>query len=489
MTGASPLGRGRLAKLLGPAEPAPGHPGRQRIAVATADTLKPRMAGPAIRAWQVAAALAPEHDVQLVTTSECTLNSPDFAVRQLSTEPDVRDLERWCDVLFFQGNVFDDYPFLQGTAKVVIVDLYDPFQLEQLEQTREHDPETRRQIVHNATAAANRQCLRGDFFLCASEKQRDFWLGHLTALGRVNTVTYDSDTTLRSLIEVVPFGISHESPRRTRRALKGVVPGIDDDDKVLLWGGGIYNWFDPLTLIRAVDVICRRRTDVRLFFLGMQHPHPQVPEMRMSFAARRLADELGLTGRHVFFNEQWVDYDDRVNYLLDADIGVSTHLDHVETTYSFRTRMLDYLWVGVPMVCTRGDVFADLVTETGLGLTVDAGDVDGLAVALTRLLDDETFAKLCRERELELAPDYAWSRVLRPLIDYCRAPQRAPDLLDGYSRRRMARGAARSYLPQSGWRRDLELVAEHWQDGGARRLTRRAVSRVGYLTGLKKPPA
>jgi hypothetical protein len=24
---------------------------------------------------------------------------------------------------------------------------------------------------------------------------------------------------------------------------------------VLLWGGGIYNWFDPLTLIRAVGEV------------------------------------------------------------------------------------------------------------------------------------------------------------------------------------------------------------------------------------------
>ena len=49
--------------------------------------------------------------------------------------------------------------------------------------------------------------------------------------------------------------------RRCRRgtALKGVVPGIGADDKVILWGGGIYNWFDPLTLIRAVDRLRQRR--------------------------------------------------------------------------------------------------------------------------------------------------------------------------------------------------------------------------------------
>ena len=41
---------------------------RRRIVVATGDTLSERMAGPAIRAWQIARALADEHDVVLVTT-------------------------------------------------------------------------------------------------------------------------------------------------------------------------------------------------------------------------------------------------------------------------------------------------------------------------------------------------------------------------------------------------------------------------------------
>ncbi len=41
----------------------------------------------------------------------------------------------------------------------------------------------------------------------------------------------------------------------------------------------------------------------------------------MAVDARRLADELGLTDKHVFFNEEWVAYDDRQNYLLDADVG------------------------------------------------------------------------------------------------------------------------------------------------------------------------
>ncbi len=461
---------------------------RRRIVVATADTLKPQMAGPAIRAWQIASVLAADHDVRLVTTSECTVSSDKFAVSRITDEARVRELERWCDVLFFQGNVLDDYPFLQQTEKVVVVDLYDPFHLEQLEQTREHDAETRRVIVHNATAAANKQCLRGDFFVCASERQRDFWLGHLAALGRLNTVTYDADVTVRSLIDVAPFGIPEQPPARSRPALKGVYPGIGSDDKVILWGGGIYNWFDPLTLIRAVAQLVERQPDVRLFFLGMQHPHPHVPEMRMSFAARRLADDLGLTGKHVFFNESWVEYDDRANYLLDADIGVSCHLDHLETSFSFRTRMLDYLWAGLPMVATRGDVFADLIERRELGLTVYAGDVDGLAIALARMLDDAAFAKQCRENVAALAPEYHWSRALRALVEFCGNAHRAPDLLDRWAQRRLARSAATVYRPTEGWRHDLELIVEHYRDGGPGKLAAKAASRVLFTLRLKKPP-
>jgi hypothetical protein len=42
-------------------------------------------------------------------------------------------------------------------------------------------------------------------------------------------------------------------------------------------------------------------------------------------------------------------------------VGVSTHRDHLETRLSFRTRMLDYIWAGLPIVCTDGDHFASLV--------------------------------------------------------------------------------------------------------------------------------
>src|SRR5439155_13800601 len=141
----------------------------------------------------------------------------------------------------------------------------------------------------------------------------------------------------------------------------------------------------PLTLLRAVDKLRRRLPDVRLYFLGLRHPNPDVPEMRMAVDTLALADSLGLAGTHAFFNEGWVAYDDRQNFLLEADVGVSTHLDHLETAYSFRTRVLDYLWASLPIVATRGDALAELIEERQLGLTVPPGDVDALEHAMSRL--------------------------------------------------------------------------------------------------------
>jgi GT2 family glycosyltransferase/glycosyltransferase involved in cell wall biosynthesis len=450
---------------------------RRRIVIATGEPLSAKMAGPAIRAWEIAVALSGEHDVRLVTLGACSITDPRFETASVSGR-DLHKLEDWCDIFLFQGLVMAANSWLAESDKVLIADVYDPFHLEQLEQAKDRGDTTRRTIVRDCTTALNDQLTRGDFFLCASQKQRDFWLGQLSGLGRINADTYDYDESLDSLIAIVPFGVTDTPPKRTRPAIKGVVPGISKDDKVILWGGGIYNWFDPLTLIRAVDRLRHERDDVRLFFLGLKHPNPDVPQMRMAVAARDLADSLGLTGRYVFFNEEWVAYDDRQNYLLDADLGVSTHLQHVETQFSFRTRILDYLWAGLPIVATEGDTFGELIPQHGLGLVVPAEDVDALTEALSRLLSDEELANSCRAAIADYAPEATWTKVLTPLIDFCRAPRRAADLVDQLGEARLAgpTSFAASYNPTL--KSDVRLLKAYLRQGGVSEVARRGMGRV-----------
>jgi glycosyltransferase involved in cell wall biosynthesis len=450
--------------------------GRRRVLVATEEPLTAAMAGPAIRAWAIAAALSAEHDVELVTVRDCTLTPGRFRCRSV-TDDELRSLERWCDIVVLGGMLPWVRPWLGRTTKILVVDVYNPFHLEQLEQATQ-DERSRVAVVDECTSALNAQLGRGDLFLCASSKQRDFWLGHLAALGRVNPVTYDDDPTLESLIAVVPFGLPDTPPARSGPAMRGVVPGIGPDDRIILWGGGIYNWLDPLTLLRAVDLLRRRCPDVRLFFLGLRHPNPGVPEMRMAVAAQELSASLGLTGTHVFFNHGWVPYDERQNYLLEADVGVSTHRMHVETAFSFRTRILDYLWASLPVVATEGDAFAPVISDKDAGIVVPAGDVAALEGALFHLLDDRDLAARCRRGSAAAAAELTWSAALAPLVQFCRAPRRAPDLLEGLGP--PPPGAADGSRPFD-LRRDLSLLRDYLGAGGPAEVARRAYGRAGRL--------
>ncbi len=454
----------------------------RRVVVATGDVLGAQMAGPAIRAWHFARALSAEHDVELVTSASCTRPAEaGFGVRHIDS---VDDLVGRTDVWVVQGSILHDFPAIERSAAAVVVDLYDPYHLGNLEMSRERSHRDRLARVHNATAVLNNAMRRGDFFLAASDQQRRFWIGALAALGRVNPLVYDEDVTLRALIDIAPFGVDARPPVHDKPVLRGVVPGIGLNDKLLLWGGGLYNWFDPQTLVRAVDRTRQHRDDVRLVFLGGRHPNPAVPAMRTANETRDLADRLGLTGRSVFFNDGWVPYDERGAYLLEADIGVSTHLDHVETEFSFRTRILDYLWAGLPVVATGGDVFSDLLTNHGAGLTVPAGDIDALASALLALLDDDARRVGCAAASRELAESFRWDRVVAPLLTFCRDPRRAPDLIDRTASDNRAHpfDVVRAPTPgPSGWRGEVALARQYLDRGGVGLLARRAATRLGKL--------
>jgi hypothetical protein len=139
-----------------------------------------------------------------------------------------------------------------------------------------------------------------------------------------------------------------------------------------------------------------------------------------------LARELGLLDTRVFFND-WVPYGERQQYLLDADLGISTHPAHFETHLSFRTRILDYIWAGLPIVCSSGDYFASLVAERDLGLVVPPGDASALASAIRTLLDDPGRLARCRTNLAQVARELRWDVVVDPLRSFCRAPRLAPD--------------------------------------------------------------
>ena len=417
---------------------------RPHVLLVTHEALRTNMSGPAIRVLEMARALS--RTARVTVCAPGPLEVRDDRVALVPFDPSrptaLRSQAETADALIVQGFALTSYPFLTSLVCPIVADLYCPFTIEHLEQHRAAGGQA---PSHDAEAASilqvqNAQLQQADFFICASERQRDFWIGTLHTAGRVNPRTLARDADLRSLIDVVPFGLPSESvnaaadrARSSRIAkglpggvMKGVHPSIRTTDRVLLWGGSLLDWQDPETLITAVARLAHRRDDVKLFFMGVKHPNPQVAPMAVVERSRRLAESLGIAGTHVIFND-WVPYDERALYLSEADLGVSTHHAHLETRYAFRTRMLDYLWARLPIVCTEGDHFGDLVHMKGLGRAVAPGDADALAAAIAEMLDSDTARRAASAALGVVADTMTWDRVVDPLRQWCADPAFAAD--------------------------------------------------------------
>ncbi|MFP4394352.1 MAG: glycosyltransferase [Anaerolineales bacterium] len=304
-----------------------------------------------------------------------------------------------------------------NTKVPIIMDGYDPHAVETLSLFAGYPTQIQRHQERERILSL--QCLAGDFFICASERQRTWWLGLLEAHGRVNPYTFDADPALRNLIDVVPFALPSKSFPRTQIN----IPEISTDDKVLLWGGGIWEWLDPLTVIRAMPRILEDSPQAKLLFPGTRHPNPAVPAMRKVEEAQALVAELQLQDAVIFGD--WVPREAWNAYLARADVGLSLHPDTYETHLAYRSRLLDYIWAGLPMVVTRGDETSKLVSRFQLGRVVDYEDVAGVAAAVSDVLARPKTAFSAGFTDARQA--LTWEQAAQPLIAFCRAPRRAPD--------------------------------------------------------------
>ncbi|MGQ9815250.1 MAG: glycosyltransferase family 4 protein, partial [Candidatus Roseilinea sp.] len=218
---------------------------------------------------------------------------------------------RTCDVLFaYPDTVWRWRNLLSDSTPAVVVDGYDITLLEHLELDRSR-LSLREQLewMKEYQAMSQYALERGDLFLVATERQRDWWLGALAAIGRVNPLTYQADPTLYKLVDLLPYGIPQTPPQRTRPVLRGVVKGIEPNDKIVLWGGGVWEWLDPLTLIQAAAKIAEQRPDVKFVFPGLRHPANSGGSMLMQQRAINLARTLGLLDKTVCAGD-WVSYED-----------------------------------------------------------------------------------------------------------------------------------------------------------------------------------
>jgi len=392
-----------------------------KVLFVTNDALAAQMAGPAVRCLELAKVLSKHHEVTIATGLPSKLAPEGIRILEDAAHQtgELKAAAKASDIVISQGLVLARFPFLSKLAKHLVIDLYDAYLLEYLAHTHPEHPQWGylRQWYR-----LNEQMLEGDYFLCSSEQQWDYWLGRLCALGRLNPEEHKRDASFRSLLGIVPFGLPAQPPVRTENVLRGIVPGVGSKDFLLLWAGGLWQWLDPLTVIRAVYEVAKQRPNVRLVFLGAHDPNPNNRPMSKADESLSLARELHLLDKYVFFYPVWAPYEQRHNFLLEADIGISAHPASVESRFAFRTRVLDYIWAGLPMILSQGDYFGDFVVRERVGPALPPGDVMAWKDAILALVENPDLRQEMHSRLQALAPRFQWEKVAAPLLEYCNQP-------------------------------------------------------------------
>ncbi|HSD84136.1 MAG TPA: hypothetical protein VLG46_09770, partial [Anaerolineae bacterium] len=193
-----------------------------------------QLTGPAIRTLELARQVSRVAEVTIAAYGSIERETPGLTPRCFTTEREVLELAQAHEAFVAQGFFTLKYTKLLLSDRVKIFDLYDPLTLETLEHGRHIPLDQRRREYAMIQSVVHGQLATGDFFLCANERQRDYYLGLLANAGRLNPISYDvADRDLRHLLAVVPMGLSAAQPTHTRSVLRGVHPAIKADDFVL----------------------------------------------------------------------------------------------------------------------------------------------------------------------------------------------------------------------------------------------------------------
>ena len=455
-----------------------------RIALLSSEAIRPRMAGIGIRYLEFGRRLAAEGLATVLLSPAAPEESAGLelgGVELRRAEPGGLVAEQLAgfDAAVAQGQLANDL-VLAAPDLPVALDLYDPWLVENLAYLAALglDP------YRNDHASWLLQMARGDFFLCSSEEQRTFYLGFLTAIGRVNPELVARDPDLRSLIDVVPFGVPDDLPPH-----RPCLPPRRQGEKRLLFGG-LYDWYDPWTLLDALAAL--DRPDWVLLLI--RNPNPGTPQRLLAEVESRCRRQ-GWWGSRVQAID-WVPAERRYDLLRDVDLLVAPHWPSLETRLSLRTRFLDALAAGCPVATTEGGAMSRLLREHGAGWVVPPGDAPALARALAEILDWRPGPALATSPDLMASPrlaplpdsaaappsagwrqgaaallaEFRWDRALAPLLRFCREPWRDA------TKQRFVHALTTAAPP----------------DGAAFRLRRRLRRFAATLPGLAKrarPPA
>lgn len=243
---------------------------------------------------------------------------------------------------------------------------------------------------------------KADFFTCAGEKQKLYFLSWLLMSG--------IDLTTERIASI-PVCLSPELPAR--------LPAPEQPEFV--YGGVYLPWQDPSVGLEAVadELNAQGRGLLRLF--GGKHPNMPI-KIPPVFA--RLEEKFGAMPNVRL--EGFAPRDRLVTSYLQGAVAVDLMAYNYERELAFTTRTVEYMWCGLAVIYNTYAELSPLIREYEAGWVLDPADRDGIRQIVRDVLADPNEAYRRGENARRLVRDkLTWDKAVAPLDAFLKNPRQA----------------------------------------------------------------
>ncbi len=260
----------------------------------------------------------------------------------------------------------------------------------------------------------------GDLFSVCGVPQKHMLVGEMAMAGRLTRENFGYEFSRVILPGSAPSpGRQQEEPKWTW----GDKLNISPDDFLVLWCGGYNTWTDVETLFRGMEFAMRRNPRVHYVSVGestYEAPQTVYSELQNMIAASSHRDHFHLVG--------WQPWQKVADFYLLSDLGLNIDAMHYETIYGTRTRLVEMIGAGLPVLSSTGSELSNLLSSWGAGLCFEVGDWQGLGEAILKSSRDEALRLRMKSTAQEIArTKLSFEETTREALSWAADPQPAPD--------------------------------------------------------------
>jgi hypothetical protein len=278
--------------------------------------------------------------------------------------------------------------------------------------------------------------------------QKHMLVGELAMCGRLNQRSFGYEFVRVILPGSPQVSVATQDDPRVQAARAEI--GLSPNDFAVLWCGGYNTWTDVDTLFNGIDAAMSSDQRVRYVSVGAStYDAPRTMYERFVEMARGSphADRYHMLG--------WRPWTEVPMYYASCQLGLNIDAMHYETVYGTRTRLVEMISAGLPVITTEGTHLSALLQRSGAALTFRLGDYSALSHHVVALAQDAARREQMAQRARRTASEeLSFAATTAPLRDWVRAPRVAPDrsrrILDSHPL--AARHRIRALLRYADWR-------------------------------------